>query len=466
MEGRGRLSLPSGDEYAGLFVAGRREGRGIYTDATGAIYEGGFEDGLRDGAGIFVPARGEAFSADWLKGNEVAGTRRNVPDGALPFPRLVTAEYADVPDLRLGLVAERRPKNLELDIEPMSYTSRSDGASLEIFPDDQRLMDVWRGGASIELTDEELNHFASVSEGYTSSFLGYYERFEPLSLVFSLENTSTQTVGVVGGFIDVSASARDPEPAVQLRKDALFECSEGANYRPSFFLDNYGWTGAENATLTMAFAQPGGAPSTRSISKPIGALDTSTKVDINAELAGLGVDVAGAAAGNLQCSDAEDKRLCLGEIRQSGLYGELSSVLGLNDRVLQVDVTGSIDYDWQAADGSTKHKTSPFRAPLMLGTLPLGAECGEGGEIIPVKHEPFMLKLDSQNYKIAVPFSGEVTPGFMMRWRMELEAPETSAHDFHMVLVLADGRQVASRPVHLTYFNPPHRELTEEMMGY
>jgi hypothetical protein len=53
-----------------------------------------------------------------------------------------------------------------------------------------------------------------------------------------------------------------------------------------------------------------------------------------------------------------------------------------------------------------------------------------------------------------------------MRWRIEMQATETSEHDFQLVLVLSDGRQLASRPVHLTYFNPPIREIPQELMGY
>jgi hypothetical protein len=52
-----------------------------------------------------------------------------------------------------------------------------------------------------------------------------------------------------------------------------------------------------------------------------------------------------------------------------------------------------------------------------------------------------------------------VTPGFTARWRIELQAPETSEHDFRLVLLTADGRQIRSRPVHLTYFIPPRRNV-------
>ena len=51
------------------------------------------------------------------------------------------------------------------------------------------------------------------------------------------------------------------------------------------------------------------------------------------------------------------------------------------------------------------------------------------------------------------------------RWRIELQAPETSEHDFQLILVLSDGRQVASRPVHLTYFIPPKHDVLTDPNG-
>ncbi|MEO6395642.1 MAG: hypothetical protein ABIO40_06995 [Devosia sp.] len=466
MHGEGRLMLPNGDEYAGLFADGRRQGRGLYIDATGAIYDGGFASDLRDGEGIFVPARGEPYRADWLAGLEVVGTRAQLDPETLDYVRIVAAEYQEVPDLRVGLIAERRPHNFDLGIEPMSYTSKSDGARLDIFPDDQRLMDVWRGGAPIELTDEELVRFSSTSEGFTPSFLGYYERYEPLSLVFELENISTETVAVVGGFIDVAESARQPEPAVQLRPDHEHECGAGLWYRPDVFLDNFGWGAADNARMTLAFGGTDGRLDDTSASKEIGTLETSAKIDLTAELQAIGVNTAVVGSEDFRCTDRSDKRLCLGEIRQSGRYGELSEFIALNDSVIEAKVSGTLDYDWAAPDGTPNHKSSPFGAVLQLGHLANDAECGEGGEIIPLKHDPFTLKLDEKNYKIAIPFAGEVTPGFTMRWRIELKAPETSEHDFQLVLVLADGRQIASRPVHLVYFEPPVRDIPNELMGF
>ncbi|MEQ1770331.1 MAG: hypothetical protein ABL879_10875 [Devosia sp.] len=465
MDGKGRLQLANGDEYVGSFTAGRREGRGTYVDATGAIYDGGFAQDQREGEGLFVPARGEPYRADWLDGDEIAGSREPVPPGELGYVRIINAQFTDVPGLRVGVVAERRPHNFDLNIEPVSYTSRSDGARLDIFPDDQRLMDTWRGGGPIQLTGDETSRFLNVSMGYTPSFLGNYERFEPLSLVFELENVTTDTVAVVGGFLNVGDSLTQPEPAMQLRGDRESECGAGRWYRPDVFVDNFGWGPAENASLSYSFGTPDGRQNETIFDAPLGSIADSIKVDFGESLVALGVNTAMAGSDDFMCSDRNDQRSCLGEIRESGRYGKLADYLTLNDSVIETVVSGALDYDWAAPGGESRHKTSPFSATIQLGHLATGAECGEGGEIIPVKHEPFKLRLDEQNYRIAIPFSGQVTPGFTTRWRIELEADKTSEHDFEMVLVLADGRQIASRPVHLTYFNPPVRVIPPEMLG-
>lgn len=418
MEGEGRLTLANGDQYVGGFRAGRRDGRGVFTDASGRIYAGSFTAGLPDPEAILA---------------------QDSPEG-----------------LRIGVVAERRPHNYELGIDPLSYTSASTGETLDILPDDQRLLDVWHGAAPIGMTDEEIHAFNNGST--TANFLGPYERFDPLSLVFELENALTDTVSVVGGFLDVSDSVRQPEPAMQVRPFPRDPCSGTIDFLPLFFIDNFGWTAADNAALAITAGSVDGRPEGTPIEVPLGAIADSMKIDLTAQLTALGLDTEYVSHERLRCSDPNDQRLCLAELKQSGHFGQLSNFLSLDYTTVTVAVMGTLDYDWTVSGGTVSHKSSPFSVILPIATVASDAECGEGGEIIPVNHDPFQLRLDEQNYKIAIPFAGDVTPGFTSRWRIELSAPETSEHDFRLVLVLTDGSQVVSRPVHLTYFMPPKRE--------
>ncbi|MEO6015394.1 MAG: hypothetical protein ABIQ30_17635 [Devosia sp.] len=453
MDGKGRLALANGDEYVGEFLSGKRQGKGVFIDATGAIYDGKFLAGERNGEGIFVPAAGDAYGADWDKGTEVPGTRHMLPVGVLPYPRIANAQFAEVDGLRIGVVAERRPHNYEIGIDPLSYTAKSNGQILEILPDDQRLLDVWHGKVPISMTPDEILAFDNIST--TPSFLGPAERFDPLSLVFEIENSTTDTVSVVGGFLNVDASRRDPEPAIQIRPVPRDPCSGAVDFLPRFFIDNFGWTPADNATLNVTAGAIDGRSEGTPLSVDLGSVNESAMSDLTAQVTQLGLDTDYVSNNKLVCTDPNDERLCLGELRQSGYFGKLAPFITLDYLTVTIAINGTLDYDWTGSDGAVNHKSSPFSAVLPIASVASEAECGEGGEIIPVSHDPFMLHLDETNYKIAIPFAGDVTPGFTSRWRIELQAPETSEHEFQLVLLLADGRQIASRPVQLTYFIPP-----------
>jgi hypothetical protein len=372
-------------------------------------------------------------------------------------PKVETLFAQSEEGLRIGIVAERRPHNYEIGLDPMSYTSRSDGEVLNILPDDQRLLDVWHGVAPINLTDDELLAFDNVST--TPSFLGPAERFDPLSLVFEIENATTDTVSLVGGFLQVADSKRNGEPAMQVRPFPRDPCSGIIEFLPRFFIDNFGWAIADNATLNVEPASIDGRTEGTTLSVPLGAITDSVMADVTEPLKSLGLDTDYVATNKLVCTDPNDERLCLAELKQSGHFGQLGDFISLDYMTVTVNVAGTLDYDWAETGGASSHKSSPFSIVLPIASVANDAECGEGGEIIPVSHDPFMLHLDESNYRIAIPFAGDVTPGFTARWRIELQAPETSEHDFQLVLLTADGRQIESRPIHLTYFIPPARNV-------
>lgn len=413
MDGQGRLTLPDGSDYAGSFRAGLRDGNGVVTDATGRVWSGHFTAGEADAAPLAAQADGS---------------------------------------LRLAVVAERRPHNYELGVDPLSYVARSAGETLVVQPDDQRLLDAWHGTSSITMTSDELQAFNSAA---TKSFLGTRDRFDPVSLVFSLENVTTSTVSVVGGYLDVSSSARDKEPAVQVRPMSLDDCSSPVDLSPEFWLDNFGWTSADNLELRFSASSLDGRNEGTPLTASLGTLTDTLKADLSASLATLGVDTASLPDHTLRCTDPRDERLCLAEVTQSGHFGRLADFVSIDYDKAVVAVNGTVDYDWTGGDGSVSHKSSPFSAVVPLARVVNAAECGEGGEIMPIRPDPFALKLDTQNYRVALPFTADVAAGFTARWRAELAAPETSTHQFRIVLLLADGTLVTSRPIELTYFMPP-----------
>ena len=451
-------------EYRGALVDGRFEGEGIFTDNAGFFYEGQWRDGLMDGEGRLMLANGEEYVGLFRGGlrdgegvftNASGRVYREGFTAGVPNAQALFAQAED--GLRIGLVAERRPHNYEIGLDPLSYTSRSEGEVLTILPDDQRLLDVWHGNAPINLTAEEQDAFDNVST--TPSFLGPAERFDPLSLVFEVENSTTDTLSLVGGFLQVAESKRNSEPAMQIRAFPRDECSGIIEFLPRFFIDNFGWAIADNASLNVTAASADGRTEGTVLNVPLGAVVDSTMADVTPQLQSLGLDTDYLAHNKLICTDPNDERLCMAELKQSGNFGQVAEFISLEFQTVTINIEGTLDYSWTGSDGVTAQKSSPFAVVLPIASVASDAECGEGGEIIPVNHDPFMLRLDESNYRIAIPFAGDVTPGFTSRWRIEVEAPETSEHDFELVLLLADGRQITSRPVHLTYFFPPKREV-------
>lgn len=448
--------------YRGSLVAGRAEGQGSFYDATGFAYEGGWHAGLMAGEGRLSLANGDEYVGGFRAGQRegqgvLTLATGQILDGAfvggVPAAGIRMVDFPAVDGLRIGVVAERRPHNYELGLDPMSYTSRADGQGLAIFPDDQRLLEAWHGPGRIDMTPAEQAVFDNPST--TPSFLGPYERFDPLSLVFELENSTTDTVSIVGGFLAVSQSRRNREPAVQVRPYPRDPCSGIIEFLPRFFIDNFGWASADNAVLNLTAGALDGRSEGTPLSLPLGGIAQSTMADVTDGLVALGLNVDLLANERLVCSDPNDERLCLAELRQSGHFGQLADFISLDYMTVAISMMGTLDYDWTGADGAVAHKRAPFSMTLPIASVANDAECGEGGEIIPVMHDPFMLRLDEGDYRVAIPFAGDVTPGFTARWRIQLKAPETSEHDFELVLLLADGRQLGSRPVHLSYFMPP-----------
>ena len=440
-EGEGEFVDSAGFAYVGSWRRGLMDGQGRLMQANGDEYVGAFRAGLRDGAGVFTDASGHIYRAGFTAG--------------VPNVETLFAQSED--GLRIGIVAERRPHNYEIGLDPMSYTSRSDGEVLTILPDDQRLLAAWHGTETINLTDDEQRAFDNIST--TPSFLGPAERFDPLSLVFEIENATTATVSLVGGFLEVADSKRNGEPAMQVRPFPRDPCSGIIEFLPRFFIDNFGWVSADNAALNVTAASLDGRSGGPSLSVPLGSISDSVMADTTEQLKSLGLDTDLVATTKLTCTDPNDERLCLAELKQSGHFGQLAEFMSLEFSTVTVNIAGTLDYDWTGSDGVTAAKSSPFSVVLPIASVANDAECGEGGEIIPVSHDPFMLRLDESGYRIAIPFAGDVTPGFTSRWRIELQAPETSEHDFALVLLTADGQQIRSRPVHLSYFIPPRHAV-------
>ncbi|MCB1477289.1 MAG: hypothetical protein KDJ62_00115 [Rhodobiaceae bacterium] len=459
MHGQGRLFLPNGDQYSGGFALGKSDGDGIYIDATGTIYQGRFAAGMRDGDGSLYPATGEPFTANWRAGKAVTATIRYLKPAEQLYPPVLWAQYQTYDDIRVGVLVDRTyyahlPEPGE---SPVPYAAENLREQIAIRPDSKRIVDAWRGTGNIAMTEDEEFEYASSELGWKNGediplgpgFLSTAARIRPVPVIVELRNDSDQPLRIVNAFLDVEKSASDLEPMVQMRIGYLGDCGTLAEFKADFDIDNFGWGPAENATLRFTLPND---PS-REFSKPIGTIERTVHVDLSDEVRSTGYPVDEFKAAPLTCT-REDFEDCFKEFKAADRFAPFSESVKFHVTHIRAPVSGTLDYEWRDASGTVHKKSSPFSIDIVLGRLQFEAECGEGGTPEDRQLKPFDLALDKQNYRIMIPLRDDIPPGVTGRWRVRLQAPKSSTHDFRVVFELADGRQVASRPVDMEFFKP------------
>jgi hypothetical protein len=444
MEGPGRLLLANGDEYVGFFHKGRREGAGVYIDTAGNIYDGSFLDGKREGQGRLTMASGLVFEALWKNDAELPGSRSVIKqaDGRL---RLITEQQ--IADVRLGISVDRRPVRGLTDVNPLYYASENSAEKLSIFPDSRRLLDVWRGQGELQLTSEEQG-----GRGVEISFLGTPNRYQPVPIIVGIQNQSNKPIRITGAFIDVASSVSNRDPAIQLPRYVGAWCeSEGGNKNLTF--ENFGWSDVKNARVEGHFVAADGRSVSSEFSVAMPDFKYEGVADFSAALASQAFQFDNLQAIPFSCGGSSDSE-CLVIARSSGRFGRLAEAVTLDGSFFYLNMRASLIYDWTDQNGVDHHRESPFKIAMAAGSLGNLAECGEGGEEESYIRNPFDFRADDKSYRIPIPINDDVPAGVTARWRMKLDAPMSSTHDFTIVLVLADGRKIVSKPVSFMYFKP------------
>src|SRR5262249_33831283 len=145
---------------------------------------------------------------------------------------------------------------------------------------------------------------------------------------------------------------------------------------------------------------------------------------------------------------------CLQELRNTGIFGSLAPHISLQDTDIFVSAAGALDYGWQDSKGIPRNSSSPFNAKLPLGHVKVEAECGEGGQRDRIASRPLEFRLDHFGYRLPVAFQRSIPAGRTSRLTLPVKAAKSSEHGFSVVLQLADGREIRSRPVSLLYYVP------------
>jgi hypothetical protein len=440
MDGSGTLTLSGGDEYTGMMRDGKASGMGRYIDVTGEIFDGYFTDGRRDGFGTTTLPNAKSYRSRWVQGQEAEDSRLvrlAQAGGQLP-------QGSD--NVQIGVKVDRT-KARDGDL---AYVTSSAGSNLMIQPDNKRLMGLWKNGDEIQLLDDE--------EGGSEYgvFSLSHGKLLPLTLVFEVQNRSAAPVEAVGAYLNVASSASDLQPAIQINRD-IDVCSQ-AQFHPTFKVENFGWSAAEQATLRFSFISPNvsGGTQTSDISKSIGAVAKTTKVDLEPELRAAGVNTGTLKAksnAGFVCT-VQSPPACFDQVKRTGVFGSLASRVGLIETGFYLNAKGTLGYTWQDNTGAQQSTTSPYNVQIPLGHIKIEAECGEGGQQQVIAARPLTFKLDQTGYRLPVSFQQSIPAGHTSRFAVTVDAAKSSQHDFTVVLQMANGREIASRPINLLYYRP------------
>ena len=444
MEGFGTLQLHGGNEYIGEMRSGKANGTGRYIDVTGEIFDGHFVDGERDGLGTTTLPSSNSYRSKWAQGKETENSH------TLRLAQSIGQLAQSVSDdVRIGITVDKS-KARDGDLV---YAAFASGPKLVIQPNNKRLMSMWKGGGEIQLR--------AVEEGQAGIY-GVFSvtrgQLRPLTLVFEVQNRSSAPIAVAGAYLAVESSISDLQPAIQLNRD-FGVCGEGsAAYFPTFRAENFGWGAAQHAAMHFAFVNPNasGRPKTFNVSKSLGDIVQTVAVDLEPELRAAGVNtgvLTTKSESGFVCT-GQSPAACLQQIKTTGIFGSINSQIGLKGTSIFVNAAGTLDYEWLDTKGVRHSKSSPYDVSLPLGHIKIDAECGEGGELDVIAEKALAFKLDQSGYRLPVSFQRSIPAGRTSQFTITVDATKSSEHDFTVVLQLADGREIASRPISLTYYLP------------
>jgi hypothetical protein len=441
MEGAGTLKLSSGDEYIGQMRGGKAQGIGRYIDVSGEIFEGPFVEGQRHGVGTTTLPNANSYRSNWVHGKETQDSR------VLRLAQLTgQPSSGGADDVRIAITIDRT-KARDGDLV---YAASSAGPRMMVQPDGKRLMSMWKLGGEIQLLDDEEG---GEEYGVFSLNPG---RLLPLTLVLEVQNRSAGPIAVSGAYLAVQSSLSDLQPAIQLNR-ALDQC-ESAEFHPRFRAENFGWGAAQGAALHFAFVNPNvsARPTTFNIAKNLGNIAQAVNVDLEPELRAAGVNAGSLKARSKSGFRCASKSLpaCFQEIKAAGIFGSIASQIGLKNNEMFVSALGTLDYNWQDSKGDHHTASSPYNVRLPLGHIVIEAECGEGGPRDVIAANPLEFRLDQSGYRIPVSFQRSIPAQQTSRFAVTVKAAKSSQHDFAVVLQLANGREIASRPISLLYYVP------------
>jgi hypothetical protein len=356
------------------------------------------------------------------------------------YKPLLVAQNADGLTMDVAVDTKKNQSYVKADTDFASfiYTGKVQNNVNLIQLASDEIMGTWKG-------NKRLEEIPYASKGYFED----RDQFGPVFLVVDLNNSRAAPVQIRNAYLDISASASDLQPYLEIGSWDRLGCNDGS-YNPSFGFTNSGWGAARDARLIYSF----GKVSATEFTANVGTIDESKLASVEDGLQKSSLNIGRIKTEKFKCASKSALPACLAKLKTSGVFGSLADSIYLNDTYVRADATGRIEYDWTDSDGKSNKRSSPFAIAIPLLHFELGGpECGAPAPV-DRKEKPIVLSLDKKNYRIPLQWSGQLVPRQNKRLALSLSAPKSSHHLLKVVVELSDGSTVASMPQDIRYFTP------------
>lgn len=446
LHGKGVLLEADGTRTEASFVDGRAEGEGRQTRPDGSIYRGSFHNGLRDGEATVRLPGGTTYASRWRAGVEISGQRPDAMADAM-VGGLLRAQSGggDAGKVELSVSVDQRMTR-QAD---MHYAHEVYDDYIEIYPEDQAMIDTWLGKATI------------TPYSYSVVFDSVNWEEEPSFLEVAMKTTDDSRVRVEAFQLRFEDSQVYRKPFL-----SILEHRGCTGFRPTFSFANNGWGPARNGRLSVEFydmANPEKA--SRRFEMAVDDFDDGLDVSLRSALDQAGVDTASAERARFTCASEQDLPQCRQRVLDTLDFGEIEPMLS-EGYAIGVGYRGEFTYSWSDDRGNTYETTEPVQAELQLAAIEtevMVAEHGAGWGDPPaaLRYQEVRLPSDAQDYTVDLALRGGRAVSDLTA-RLKVYAEANSIHRFRAVATFADGSTRQSKPVNYYHVRPRDRLFEPE----
>ncbi len=438
LNGKAVMTEADGTRTEAGFVNGLANGKGRQTKPNGSIYVGGFRNGLRHGEATVRLPGGTSYVSLWRAGVEISGKRPDVMADALVGGLLrARTGGGDAGKVELSVSVDQRMTR-QAD---MHYVHEVYDDYIEIYPEDQDIIDTWLGKAPI------------TPNRYSVVFDSVDWENEPSFLEVAMKTTGDSRVEVEAFQLHFEDSQVYRKPFL-----SIYEHRGCTGFRPTFSFANNGWGPARSGRLSFEFydtANPEKA--SRRFEAAIADFDDGLDVSLRAALDQAGVDTAAAERARFTCASEQDLPQCRQRVLDTLDFGEIEPMLS-EGYAIGVGYRGEFAYSWSDDRGNSYETTEPVAGELQLAAIETEvtvAEHGAGWGDPPaaLRYQEVRLPSDDQDYRVDLALRGNrAVSGLTARLKVYAEA--NSMHRFRAVATFADGSMRQSKPVNYYHVRP------------